>query len=109
MRNHSVLIFIALLCSSCAEGQRGASANPLEDELVECAKPARLKMEPWGKGGTSKACEIADGPFVAAENGYIHLRGQFESGRKAGVWRWYDRNGVVTRTIDYSERAPGAE
>lgn len=96
------LIMIGLLISACgAPGQNAAGL--LDKANVECVPPARLERQPWGKSGSSKSCKILNGPFVAADNGYVHLRGQYEAGRAVGIWRWYDRDGVVTRTIDYSK------
>lgn len=42
------------------------------------------------------------GPFVAWEDGYVHVRGQYDMGEEAGVWRWYDKSGTVVKELDYS-------
>ncbi|HEY0334072.1 MAG TPA: hypothetical protein VGC74_10225 [Stenotrophomonas sp.] len=100
------LVVVALLISACADPSPYPAGGLLDKENVECVPPARLEIQPWGKSGSSKSCKITDGPFVAAENGYIHLRGQYEAGREVGIWRWYDKGGSVTKTIDYSKSAP---
>jgi len=41
---------------------------------------------------------------VTAENGYVHLRGQYDAGKQTGIWRWYDRQGNVVKEIDYSAK-----
>lgn len=99
----SFLVLIGLLISACADSGGTAAGRLLDKENVECVPPARLEIQSWGKSGLSKSCKIASGPFVAAENGYVHLRGQYEAGREVGIWRWYDRDGNVVKTIDYSK------
>jgi hypothetical protein len=101
-----LLILIGLLFSACADSGGNVVGGPLGKEIVECVPPARLEIQPWGKSGSSKSCKITNGPFVAAENGYVHLRGQYEAGREVGIWRWYDRDGNVVKTIDYSKSNP---
>ena len=91
------------LLSACAGSDRNIGGGPLDKEGVECVPPARLEIQPWGRSGLSKSCKMANGPFVATEDGYVHLRGQYESGREVGLWRWYDREGNVVKTIDYSK------
>lgn len=103
MKRYMTCVLLALLSSACADQKQGATTNSFDDERIECVEPARLKIEPWGKAGSLKGCEIADGPFVAADDGYIRMRGQFKNGHKAGVWRWYDRSGNVTKEVNYAQ------
>jgi len=103
MKRYMTCVLLASLSSACADQKQGATTNSFDDERIECVEPARLKTEPWGKAGSLKGCEIADGPFVAADDGYIRMRGQFKNGHKAGVWRWYDRSGNVTKEVNYSQ------
>lgn len=73
----------------------------LRDESLTCTPPALLETRNWGKTGLASTCVVKDGPFVAAESGYIHLRGQYRRGREAGIWRWYDQKGAVVKEINY--------
>ncbi|HLK97433.1 MAG TPA: hypothetical protein VK364_06665 [Hymenobacter sp.] len=103
-----LLILIGLICISACNAPGQDTDDELDKEIIECVPPARLEIQPWGKSGSSKSCKILNGPFVAAENGYVHLRGQYEGGREAGTWRWYDRSGNVVKTIDYSKLGQAA-
>ena len=76
-------------------------------ESLSCPSPAQGEFDGWGKTGTIHICKITHGPFVAWENGYVHLRGQYENGKEVGEWLWYDANGTVVKKIDYSKPQMG--
>src|SRR6266851_10255223 len=94
----------ALLASlgSRASAQDDKSQKFLKEKLL-CPTPAVAQFEPWGKSGTQQICKIKHGPFAAFEDGYVHIRGQYENGKPAGIWSWYDANGKVIRTEDHSK------
>ena len=98
-----LLVLICPLVSACTGSGRNADYGLLEKESITCAPPAQVEIQPWGKIGLSKSCRMVDGPFVGVENGYVLLRGQYEAGREVGIWRWYDKDGNVVKTIDYSK------
>jgi len=52
--------------------------------------------------GLVKECKVMHGPFIAADEGYVQIRGQYDSGVPDGIWNFYDENGNVVATIDYS-------
>ena len=74
----------------------------LTRSAIGCEKPAYADIRPWGEEGSSYSCYVRNGPFVAAENGYVRLRGQYEAGKETGVWLWYDQNGRVVKEVDYA-------
>jgi hypothetical protein len=92
-----VLALVASL-AACA----GNEPETLLSADLDCPSPSVEQIEPWGKSGSQQICKIKHGPFIAWENGYIHLRGHYQNGEKAGVWKWYDRSGKVVKEIDYS-------
>lgn len=99
----SFCIVIALALQACASDSRGdQNYELLSKESISCDPPASMEVQPWGKNGLSRSCSVKSGSFVAAENGYVHLRGQYQAGKQAGIWRWYDENGNVVKEIDYS-------
>jgi hypothetical protein len=75
-------------------------------EAISCPAPAEPDISPWSKTGTSRACKIYHGPFVAWEDGYVHVRGQYSMGRKTGVWRTFDKEGKVTNETSYPAPEP---
>lgn len=95
-------LLIGCCLSSCSDRGNGSEAALLNEELL-CPEPAVAQFEPWGKSGSQKICKVKHGPFVAWESGYVHVRGQYDNGTKAGVWRWFDKDGNVTKEIDYSQ------
>lgn len=94
------LIVVALALQACAPESGGS--DPLAGEKLDCPTPAIEEYEGWGKSGISRICKIEHGPFVAWEGGYVHLRGQYDQGKKSGVWTWYTPDGRVAKQIDYS-------
>jgi len=98
LRVSSLIVCFSLLgCSNESE-----DFNNLFNEKLNCPAPAVAEFQAWGKSGTQHVCKIKHGPFVAWEGGYVHVRGQYENGKEAGVWYWYDKNGSVVKKIDYS-------
>lgn len=93
---------------SACDGSSGGNADyaVLQKESIACTPPAQVEIQPWGKSGLSGSCKMIVGQFTGVENGRVILRGQYEAGRQVGVWRWYDKDGNVTKTIDYSRSAP---
>jgi hypothetical protein len=75
------------------------------NESLSCPPPAQSEFAGWGKSGSEHVCKIRHGPFVAFENGYVHIRGQYDQGKETGVWRWYSANGKVEKEINYSTSA----
>ncbi len=87
------------LLSGCSNEQ--SATNKMFDAKLSCPSPAIAEFEPWGKSGSQQVCKIKHGPFVAWEGGYIHVRGQYENGKEAGTWYWYDASGKVIKQMDY--------
>lgn len=108
MKKPTALIFscLVLVDGACSRSSQSGAIDQdydaLKKEAITCDLPARAEMRPWGKTGKSNGCYVRSGPFIAAENGYVHLRGQFKEGKEVGVWRWYDKQGNVVKEIDYS-------
>jgi hypothetical protein len=95
-----ILLPLISLFSGCA--QDNSAKKAFLDEKISCPPPAVEQFEPWGKSGSQHICKTKHGPFVAFENGYVRIRGQYDNGKEVGVWRWYDAAGKVEKEIDYS-------
>jgi len=103
MRKLILFISIAFCVSACFHYDWDRDVEVLEKEEIVCTPPARLEVNGWGKTGLSKSCMILTGPFIAAKDGYIQVRGQYKEWRKVGIWNFYDKDGNVIETINYSE------
>jgi len=103
MRTLFLLLLISFFVSACYRYDWDRDIEVLEKEEIVCTPPARQEVHRWGKYGFFKSCMILTGPFIAAKDGYIQVRGQYEEWRKVGVWRFYDKDGNVIETINYSE------
>ncbi|KAB2900910.1 MAG: hypothetical protein F9K31_03625 [Dokdonella sp.] len=97
------MIFL-VACSRSGRESSNQNYDALKKDMLGCEEPAVPEIHPWAKTGQSYGCYIKNGPFVAAEDGYVHLRGRFDNGKEAGVWRWYDRAGNVIKEIDYASQ-----
>jgi hypothetical protein len=98
-----LLVLLTCVCLiACSKGEPDSVFN----EDIHCPSPAVAQFEPWGKSGGQQICKIKHGAFVAWEGGYIQVRGQYDMGKKSGIWRWYDREGKVVKEIDYSAGSP---
>jgi hypothetical protein len=100
MVGNSLLVLVACACL-IACSQKAAEEEGFGEDL-HCPVPAVAQFEPWGESGQQQICKIKHGAFVAWEAGYIHVRGQYDMGKKSGLWRWYDKQGKVVREINYS-------
>lgn len=105
MRKMVPSIAVAVILSACGPHERRTvdeDQQALKRENVSCKAPSFLEYDGWGPRGQMLSCKMMTGAFVAAEDGYVRIRGQFKDGRKAGVWRFYDEQGNVRKEIDYS-------
>jgi len=76
----------------------------LEKEDIVCAPNAVLEKRRWGGFGMTglvKECKVMHGPFIAADEGYVQIRGQYDNGVPDGIWNFYDEDGNVVTSIDY--------
>jgi len=95
--------FVGLVLQGCSDDKPSGAYKEFLEEKIVCPSPAVAEFQAWGKSGTQHICKIKHGPFVAWENGYVHIRGQYENGKEVGVWLWYDAGGNVVKKIDYSK------
>lgn len=85
-------------------GKNDAATRAFFDEKISCPSPAIDEFNSWGQSGSEHICKIKHGPFVAFEGGYVRVRGQYDQGKEAGIWRWYSADGRVEKEIDYSKK-----
>lgn len=98
-----LLIAAAVTSTSCAPSRpasTGTDYEALSRPRVNCPAPTRAMINPWGMNGKSDGCYLREGPFVAAEGGYVRIRGQFTRGKATGIWRYYDEHGAVVKEIN---------
>lgn len=97
------IVLCIVFLNGCSSEQQTEQAKKYWNEKLECPSPAISQFEPSGKSGSQHVCNIKHGPIVVFENGYIHMRGQYENGKQVGVWTWYGADGKVEKTEDFSK------
>ena len=46
---------------------------------------------------------VEDGPYIVyRDNGIPYYQGQYANGRRTGIWEFYDEEGNLARTVDYT-------
>jgi len=107
-----LLLFSAFCVSACFLYDFDKDIEIIKKENVVCMPNADLKVSRWGGMGVYgllKTCEVKHGPFIAVNEGYIQIRGQYNNGVADGIWNFCDKDGNVVTTIDYGsekEHAP---
>lgn len=96
----SLAATLVLAISGCS--RETAAESAYFHEHLSCPAPATEQFEPWGKAGSQHSCKVMHGPFVAFEDRYVRIRGQYENGKKVGVWKWYSPDGRVEKEVNYS-------
>ncbi len=97
-------ICTVILLVGCSQESEGLKTFYNED--VKCPSPSVEEFSSWGKSGIQHVCKMKHGAFIAWENGYVHIRGQYVYGKEDGIWYFYDSTGKVEKTIDYSSTKP---
>jgi antitoxin component YwqK of YwqJK toxin-antitoxin module len=99
----AILMLVAVV-AGC--GQANSNYELLADKRVECPEGSHLRYEPWGESGLEAVCLLNHGRVVIAEYGHIVIEGQYDMGKKAGEWRWFDASGKIVRTERYDGTKP---
>ncbi len=69
---------------------------------LNCSEGSVVNIERWGKNGYSKSCIGAtNGRWIAWENGYKNIEGEYLEGKENGKWIWFHKNGAVYREVTY--------
>ena len=72
----------------------------------QCPDGTTEAIERWGKTGYMRFCkkgEVNDGPWTAWEAQYRNIDGQYQNGKKHGIWTWWNKDGSKYRIIEYRE------
>lgn len=97
----------ALICLAATACSSEHNDPPYFREPLACIAPAEPDSSPWSKTGGQRACKINHGPFVAWDNGYVHIRGQYDMGKQTGLWCYYNEQGQVADLTDFSASGEG--
>lgn len=82
-------IIIAPILAILLMSFRGIGEKPNSNYLaveaaakeIHCPDGAIIEYGPWGESGWMAKCQLAHGPFVAAEHGHIVVRSKYEMGK----------------------------
>ena len=57
---------------------------------IRCPEGAVMEYGPWGQSGWMAKCQLAHGPFVAAENGHVVVKGEYSMGKSIGETKTFE-------------------
>ena len=76
--------------------------NAMNKMEFTCPQGTEVTNRGWSKAGYMRYCEPEkSGPWEAWSEGYMHISGEYNKGKKHGTWHWYNRDGSVQNTITY--------
>ena len=80
------------------------------NELLQNALGGRQFVRQSGVDGDRHANGTAegleDGPYtVYRENGVPYYQGTYSKGQRVGIWEFYDEEGNLDNTVDYSAKS----
>jgi antitoxin component YwqK of YwqJK toxin-antitoxin module len=76
----------------------------MESNKFECPTGMEVKMEGWSKVGYSRTCiSLRNGKWEAWDDGYKHIDGYYEQGKKQGKWVYYKPDGTVSKEVEYNQ------
>lgn len=102
-----LLSFLYLLISFGMSTYINSSARMtwynMHKEEFKCPDGTDITYRGWSEGGRQRYCEpVKNGPWEAWMSGYKWVEGSYKSGKKHGVWKWFDESGNVTKSIRYA-------
>ena len=70
----------------------------------DCPEGMEEKTERWSKLGYSRSCvKPKHGKWEAWSEGYKHIDGFYNHGKKEGVWVFYNSDGSISKKVEYKE------
>ncbi len=76
----------------------------MKDGVFECPPGLEEKTERWSKLGYSRSCvKPKHGKWEAWSEGYKHIDGFYNNGKKDGNWVFYNSDGTVSKEIEYKD------
>lgn len=103
----ALLAWVTFTVSDFMRTSSQASWNLLSEIEVVCPARSAREMRPWSKAGWVVCCDLGGelhGPWLAAEEGRLAIRGEYYFGERQGVWEWYGDDGRVSRRVTYESR-----
>jgi len=68
----------------------------------ECPPGMDVRTEGWSKLGVSRTCSSPrHGKWEAWSDGYKNIDGFYEHGKEHGVWIFYNKDGSISKKIEY--------
>ncbi len=117
MRKNIARTFLVLMAAaligyfafmSYVSSEMRASSNKTWDAMkasrFECPDGMVVRTEGWSKLGVSRTCSNPrHGKWEAWSDGYKNIAGFYEYGKKHGVWIFYNRDGSISKKIEYKQ------
>jgi hypothetical protein len=100
----TLYLAVSWLFGSRMAASSKASWTAMQAAPFVCSVGAELRTDGWGKSGYSRSCALPkEGEWEAWEDGYKHISGTYRAGKEHGRWTYYNRDGSVSRIVEYSE------
>jgi len=72
----------------------------------ECPVGMEARTDRWSRLGYSRTCvNPRHGRWEAWSDGYKHIDGYYEHGKKHGRWIFYNPDGSVSKEVEYDRDA----
>jgi hypothetical protein len=99
-------ILIICLTFNIAGCGNGSSTQPqaMLNENLNCPVGSKGEYDRWGgvdSPGWAHSCKMNHGKYHVWKGGVLTIEGQFERGKKDGVWIFRDENGKAIKTVEY--------
>jgi hypothetical protein len=76
----------------------------MQNTPFSCPPGMVVRHDGWSENGTMRYCQPPEeGPWEAWMGGYRRVAGYYKNGKEEGTWRWFDKDGNVTKTVEYKE------
>ncbi len=97
----TLVIMFLVSCSQELTPRRPEQSKKMHDEKIECPEGAHVEYIPWSETGWAKVCKMNHGKFTAWRGDNKVIDGQFDNGKKVGIWTYYDKDGKEEKTVNY--------
>ena len=102
----ALLFFVGFNLILSGQFSAGASDTwkAMESRSFSCPPGTEVTTRGWSKNGYMRYCEATrNGQWEAWSEGYLHVQGQYASGKEHGTWRWFNRDGSLAKTIVFDK------
>ncbi|MES9964557.1 MAG: hypothetical protein ABW116_13565 [Candidatus Sedimenticola sp. 20ELBAFRAG] len=97
------VISLALCIAGCGDTDSSQSKAMLNEDL-KCPEGSKGEYAPWGgidSPGWAHSCKMNHGKYHVWKGDVLVIEGQYNQGKKDGLWIIRNDNGKTTKTVTY--------